>query len=81
MRIVPTLLIPEKNDSNAEIRAAARWIVMELGDGVPLHFTAFHPDYRMTDIAPTPPTTLTRAREIARAEGLRYVCTGNVHDF
>ena len=73
-------MIPGKNDSNAEIRAEAQWIVKELGDDVPLHFTAFHPDYSMTDIAPTPPATLTRAREIARAEGLRYVYTGNVHD-
>ena len=47
---------------------------------MPLHFTAFHPDYKMLDTAPTPASTLTRARKIALAEGLRYVYTGNVHD-
>jgi pyruvate formate lyase activating enzyme len=52
----------------------------ELGPDVPLHFSAFHPDYKMTDIGATPPATLTRAREIALAEGLHYVYTGNVHD-
>ena len=52
----------------------------ELGPDVPLHFTAFHPDYKMTDIAATPAATLRRARDIALAEGLHYVYTGNVHD-
>jgi pyruvate formate lyase activating enzyme len=51
-----------------------------LGPEVPLHFTAFHPDYKMLDVAPTPPATLSRARAIALAQGLRYVYTGNVHD-
>ena len=50
------------------------------GPDVPLHFTAFHPDWRMRDHPPTPPATLTRARAIAMAHGLRYVYTGNVHD-
>ncbi len=77
---ITTLLIPGKNDSDAEIEAEAKWIMRQLGPDVPLHFTAFHPDYKMTDIAPTPASTLTRARRIARAEGLRYVYTGNVHD-
>nr|WP_241021533.1 AmmeMemoRadiSam system radical SAM enzyme [Burkholderia sp. Ac-20353] len=77
---ITTLLIPGKNDSDAEIRAEAQWIRNALGDDVPLHFTAFHPDYRMTDVAPTPPATLTRARAIALSEGLRHVYTGNVHD-
>jgi len=77
---ITTLLIPGKNDSDAEIEAEAKWVMRELGPDVPLHFTAFHPDYKMTDIAPTPGSTLTRARRIARAEGLRYVYTGNVHD-
>ncbi|MBP0596217.1 AmmeMemoRadiSam system radical SAM enzyme [Paraburkholderia sp. LEh10] len=77
---ITTLLIPGKNDSDAEIRSEAQWIMKELGEDVPLHFTAFHPDYKMTDVAPTPPATLTRAREIALTEGLRYVYTGNVHD-
>ncbi len=77
---ITTLLIPGKNDSDAEIEAEAKWIMRELGSDVPLHFTAFHPDYKMTDIPPTPASTLARARRIARAEGLRYVYTGNVHD-
>ena len=77
---ITTLLIPGKNDSDAEIEAEAKWIARELGPDVPLHFTAFHPDYKMLDIAPTPASTLKRARRIARAEGLNYVYTGNVHD-
>jgi pyruvate formate lyase activating enzyme len=77
---ITTLLIPGKNDSDAEIEAESKWIMRELGPDVPLHFTAFHPDYKMMDIAPTPASTLKRARRIARAEGLKYVYTGNVHD-
>jgi pyruvate formate lyase activating enzyme len=77
---VTTLLIPGKNDSTAELERAADWYAANLGPDVPWHFTAFHPDYKMLDVPPTPPTTLTRAREIARARGLRYVYTGNVHD-
>jgi pyruvate formate lyase activating enzyme len=52
----------------------------ELGADVPVHFSAFHPDFKMTDIAATPAATLARARRIARDAGLRYVYTGNVHD-
>ncbi|MGZ5096442.1 MAG: AmmeMemoRadiSam system radical SAM enzyme [Usitatibacter sp.] len=77
---ITTLLIPGKNDSDAELRAMSQWIFRELGPDVPLHFTAFHPDFKMTDLAPTPPPTLTRARRIAIDEGLHYVYTGNVHD-
>jgi pyruvate formate lyase activating enzyme len=77
---ITTLLIPGKNDSTAEIEAESKWIRRELGTDVPLHFTAFHPDYKMLDTAPTPASTLTRARKIALAEGLRFVYTGNVHD-
>jgi pyruvate formate lyase activating enzyme len=77
---ITTLLIPGKNDSDAEIEAESKWIMRELGPDVPLHFTAFHPDYKLTDIAHTPAATLTRARKIALAQGLRYVYTGNVHD-
>jgi pyruvate formate lyase activating enzyme len=77
---ITTLLIPGKNDSDAELRAEAQWIARQLGPDVPVHFTAFHPDYKMTDLAPTPVATLNRAREIALAEGLHYVYTGNVHD-
>ncbi|HQR12494.1 MAG TPA: AmmeMemoRadiSam system radical SAM enzyme, partial [Casimicrobiaceae bacterium] len=77
---ITTLLIPGKNDSDAELEAMCAWIVRELGTEVPLHFTAFHPDYKMTDLSHTPSATLTRAREIARRAGIRYVYTGNVHD-
>jgi len=77
---ITTLLIPGKNDSSAELEAECRWIRQHLGPDVPLHFTAFHPDWKMTDVAATPAATLTRAREIAQRAGLRYVYTGNVHD-
>ena len=76
---ITTLLIPGKNDSDAEIEAMSAWIVRELGVDVPLHFTAFHPDYKMTDTPRTPAATLTRARGIAMRAGIRYVYTGNVH--
>jgi len=77
---VTTLLIPGENDSAEEIERASRWLVDELGVDVPWHLSAFHPDYRMRATAATPPATLSRAREIARAHGIRYVYTGNVHD-
>jgi len=77
---ITTLLIPGKNDSDAELEAECRWIRKHLGPDVPLHFTAFHPDYKMRDVQATPPATLTRAREIGRLAGLNYVYTGNVHD-
>ncbi|MDH3287949.1 MAG: AmmeMemoRadiSam system radical SAM enzyme [Betaproteobacteria bacterium] len=77
---ITTLLIPGKNDSNAEIEAECKWIRKELGADVPVHFTAFHPDYKMPDIPATPAATLRRAREIALSEGLHYVFTGNIHD-
>ena len=77
---VTTLLIPGLNDSDEEIDAETRWFADRLGADVPLHFTAFHPDWKMRDRPPTPPATLTRAREIGLANGLRYVYTGNVHD-
>ena len=77
---ITTLLIPGKNDSDAELEAESKWIFENLGPDVPLHFTAFHPDWKMRDIPPTPPATLTRARAIASRAGLRYVYTGNVHD-
>ena len=57
-----------------------RWVVEHLGPDVPMHFTAFHPDYKMMDTPPTPPRTLTRAREIALRNGVHYAYTGNVHD-
>jgi len=77
---ITTLLIPGHNDGDAELQAECRWIMAELGGDVPLHFSAFHPDWKMTGVPPTPPETLTRARDIAMQAGLRYVYTGNVHD-
>ncbi len=78
---ITTLLIPGENDGAAEIEEMTQWIAEHLGPDVPLHFTAFHPDWKMTDKPHTPPKTLTRAREIALKNGLRYVYTGNVHDY
>jgi pyruvate formate lyase activating enzyme len=77
---ITTLLIPGKNDSDEEITAECKWLAKDVGTDVPLHFTAFHPDFKMMDIPPTPPATLTRARDIALNEGLQYVYTGNVFD-
>ena len=77
---VTTLLIPGHNDSDSEIALLSAWFAAELGPDVPLHFTAFHPDWKMRDVPPTPPATLARARRIAMDHGLRHVYTGNVHD-
>jgi len=75
-----TLLIPGLNDSDGELDEMTSWVVDRLGPDVPMHFSAFHPDYRMLDREPTPPETLTRARRIALANGVRFAYTGNVHD-
>ncbi len=75
-----TLLIPGENDSEAEIDEMTRWVVETLGPDVPMHFTAFHPDFKMTDRPPTPPETLSRARRVALENGVRYAYTGNVVD-
>lgn len=77
---ITNLIIPGENDRDKEIDAMTKWIKANLGPDVPLHFTAFHPDFRMLDHAPTPPSMLSRARAIAMANGLHYVYTGNVHD-
>ena len=77
---ITTLLIPGKNDTDEEITAMSKWIKNELGTDVPLHFSAFHPDYKMSDIPATPSGTLSRARNIAIQQGLQYVYTGNVHN-
>ena len=77
---ITTLLIPGKNDSDDELEALTRWVVGNLGPDVPLHFSAFHPDWKMMDLPSTPPATLTRARGIALNNGVRYAYTGNVHD-
>ena len=75
-----TLLIPGENDSPAEIDRMTQWVVEHLGPDVPMHFSAFHPDWKMRDHPSTPPETLRRAREIALKNGVRYAYTGNVHD-
>jgi pyruvate formate lyase activating enzyme len=77
---VTTLIIPGHNDSDDELARLSAWMLAELGPDVPLHFSAFHPDYRMTDVPPTPPSTLRRARRIAKEAGLHHVYVGNVHD-
>ena len=77
---ITTLLIPGENDSSAEIERECRWVVDELGIDVPIHFTAFHPDWKMLDKPRTPASTLRRAREIAVEHGIRYAYVGNVHD-
>ena len=77
---VTTLLIPGENDSDDELQRASDWFAVNLGPDVPWHFSAFHPDFKLMDHPPTPPATLTRAREIARSKGIRHVFTGNVHD-
>lgn len=75
-----TLLIPGENDSDEELEAMTEWVVKNLGPAVPMHFTAFHPDWKMLDKPPTPPQTLRRARRIAMKNGVRYAYTGNVYD-
>jgi pyruvate formate lyase activating enzyme len=77
---ITTLLIPGQNDSDTEVDNLTKWVVSRLGPDVPIHFTAFHPDWKMREVAPTPASTLTRARRIAIANGIRYAYTGNVHD-
>jgi len=75
-----TLLIPGENDSDEEIKNECDWILKNLGENVPLHFTAFHPDFKMLDKIPTPHSTLIRARNVAEAIGIKYCYVGNVHD-
>ena len=77
---ITTLLIPGENDSEKEIEELTQWVMEHLGPDVPLHFTAFHPDFKMLDKPPTPPSILTMARRIGMKNGLHYVYTGNVHD-
>ena len=77
---VTTLIIPEENDSDEELKKMCDWLVTNLGPDVPLHLTAFHPDFMLQNRPPTPPETLVRARKIGLQAGLRYVYTGNMHD-
>ena len=75
---ITNLVIPGYNDSEKEIDRMTRWVVETLGPDVPIHFSAFHPDWKMTDVPSTPPATLARARRIAIANGVRYAYTGNI---
>ena len=77
---VTTLVIPDENDGPDELARLSDWFVEHLGPDVPLHFSAFHPDFKMQDTPRTPTATLRRARDIARSAGIRHVYTGNVHD-
>ena len=77
---ITTLVIPGENDSEREIEAMCAWVVDNLGPDVPMHFSAFHPDYRMLDKPRTPFETLAMARRVALHNGVRYAYTGNVHD-
>jgi pyruvate formate lyase activating enzyme len=77
---ITNLVIPGHNDGDQEFEDMAGWILEHLGPDVPLHFTAFHPDFKMLDVSHTPASTLARARDIALRTGLRYVYAGNVHD-
>jgi pyruvate formate lyase activating enzyme len=74
------LVIPGYNDSDKQIAALVNWVAAELGADVPLHFSAFHPDFKLRDVPRTPQATLTKARQIAQAAGLHYVYVGNVDD-
>jgi pyruvate formate lyase activating enzyme len=77
---ITTLLIPGENDSPAEIESLSGWVFEHLGPDVPLHFTAFHPDWKMLDRQPTPAATLVTAQAIARRVGIRYTYVGNIHN-
>ena len=75
-----TLLIPDENDSESELEEMTQWVVENLGTDVPMHFTAFHPDWKMMNVPATPFSTLCQARNIALKNGVRHAYTGNVHD-
>ncbi|HEY3144444.1 MAG TPA: AmmeMemoRadiSam system radical SAM enzyme [Acidimicrobiales bacterium] len=77
---ITTLLIPERNDSDEELDQLTSWVAEHLGPDVPLHFTAFHPDFKMMDVPATPASTLHRARDWGIRNGLHHVYVGNVHD-
>jgi pyruvate formate lyase activating enzyme len=75
---VTTLVVPDMNDSEVELKDLAQFIAQDLGVETPWHVSRFHPDYKMYDRDATPPTTLHRAYEIGREAGLRYVYVGNL---
>lgn len=75
-----TLIIPGENDSEKELTEMCEWVVENLGTDMPMHFSAFHPDFKMMDVPSTPSSTLTMARDIAMKAGVRYAYVGNVHN-
>jgi pyruvate formate lyase activating enzyme len=75
---IVVLLVPDQNDSESEVRELSRWVKANLGTEVPVHFTRFHPTYRLTNLPPTPVPTLERAWQVAKAEGLAFAYLGNV---
>jgi pyruvate formate lyase activating enzyme len=77
---ITNLMIPGENDDPDETQRLCDWVLTHLGDSVPLHFTAFHPDFRMMDKPKTPAATLKRARQIARSSGIKYCYVGNIFD-
>src|SRR5690606_8912978 len=77
---ITNLIIPRANDGEGDLRRMCDWIVANVGDCVPVHFSAFHPDFRMRDRERTPASTLTRARDIALSAGIKFAYVGNVHD-
>jgi len=77
---ITNLMIPGENDDQEETKQMCEWILENLGDSIPLHFTAFHPDFKMTDKPKTPASTLTGARRIALSIGIKYCYVGNVFD-
>jgi AmmeMemoRadiSam system radical SAM enzyme/AmmeMemoRadiSam system protein B/AmmeMemoRadiSam system protein A len=77
---ITNLLIPDANDSPDEVRRMCDWILEAVGADVPVHFTAFHPDFRMTDRGRTPHETLLQAKQIAIEQGIRFAYVGNVND-
>lgn len=75
---IVNLVVPTLNDRLDQLRALSRWILHELSADVPVHFSRFHPQYKLMNLPPTPVETLERAHAIAREEGLRFVYIGNV---
>lgn len=75
---IVNLVVPTLNDSLDQLRTLARWVARDLSPGIPVHFSRFHPQYKLTNLPPTPVETLERAREIALEEGVRFVYVGNV---
>jgi pyruvate formate lyase activating enzyme len=75
-----TLLIPGENDSEAEIQQMIQWVVEHLGPDLPMHFSVFHPDWKMLNTPSTPHETVIRTRHIALENGMRYAPVGNMHD-